>query len=89
MLFAGLFFVKRWVLDKTDWLVIGLLFWAALSLSWSPDQAAGMYGLIKFVAVGVLFMTLRRNRHDLSDYIAVSVVAVLGLNLLVTNSGMS
>lgn len=75
-------FARRIVLDGVTLAGGAFIAYAALSLLWSPDPAAGALQLHKLVVLAVVFLAARAHAWNLPLMITVAVGAVIALYLV-------
>ena len=80
---------RRLALDRVSLAGLAVIVWAAVSLMWSTDPAAGALQLHKIAVLGVLFCAARAWGRDwpLPELAVASVVAILALAPMVPTSG--
>lgn len=69
-------------LDKVDGLALGLLAWAALSLSWSSDWRQGVLELTNAAALCAVFLVTRRVPDLIPEAALLSLIVAVVLQYL-------
>jgi len=80
---------RRLALDRVSLAGLAVIVWAAVSLMWSTDPAAGALQLHKIAVLGVLFCAARAWGRDwpLPELAVASVAIILALAPMVPTSG--
>lgn len=86
---------RRHKIQKSDWILVLLLFWSGLSITWAGDQVLALYFSIKLaLAIGVFFLARSIDDADAKTTVKVLIAAavlqaMIGIGQFMTQSTFS